>query len=330
MRLATVPGDGPDGQLVVVSADLRRALPVAIVTTMQSMLDHWNEVEPAVRRLSKQLAVDSQTGVPFDALAALAPLPRAWQWLDGSTFPAHGELMAQAFGIKAVTDGRPLMYQGLSDHFFGPAADVPLADEADGIDFEGEFGVVVDAVPMGITAGEALKHIRLVVQINDWSLRTIAPVEMRTGFGWLQSKPACSAAAVAVTPDELGPAWRNGRVGLPLAIDLNGRSFGRANGAEMGFGFHDLIAHAARTRRLCAGTLIGSGTVANADYAVVGSSCIAERRMIETIRCGSPETGFMRFGDRVRMEARDLQDAPLFGPIDQRVVAAPLAPIGRT
>jgi fumarylacetoacetate (FAA) hydrolase len=215
------------------------------------------------------------------------------------------------------------MYQGLSDHFLGPADDVPLPDEADGIDFEGEYGVIVDTVPMGIAAEEALGHIRVVVQINDWSLRTIAPVEMKTGFGWLQSKPACGAAAVAVTPDELGSAWRDGRVHLPLEIDLNGRRFGRANGGEMGFGFHDLIAHAARTRRLCAGTLIGSGTIANKDYRVVGSSCISERRMVETIERGAPETPFMSFGDRVRMEARDLRGAPLFGPIEQRVVAAP-------
>jgi fumarylacetoacetate (FAA) hydrolase len=214
------------------------------------------------------------------------------------------------------------MYQGLSDQFLGPADDVPLPNEGDGIDFEGEYGVVVDAVPMGVSPEAAFGHIRLVVQINDWSLRALAPLEMKTGFGWLQSKPACSAAAIAVTPDELGSAWRDGRVHLPLAIELNGRPFGRANGGEMEFGFHELIAHAARTRRLCAGTIVGSGTIANEGYAVVGSSCISERRMIETIAVGTPQTPFMRFGDRVRMEARDRQGAPLFGPIDQRVVSS--------
>ena len=323
MRLATQPDRGPDGQLVVVSADLCRALSaVSIVPTLQAALDDWAAVEPALRELSELLAMDPGKGVRFDPLAALAPLPRAWQWLDGSAFPIHGELMAQAFGVKAVSDGRPLMYQGLSDHFLGPAADVPLPSEADGIDFEGEYGVIVDAVPMRTAPAAALNHIRLVVQINDWSLRTIARIEMKTGFGWLQSKPACSAAAVAVTPDELGSAWRDGRVHLPLMIDLNGRQFGRANGTEMEFGFHDLVAHAACTRRLCAGTVIGSGTIANRAYASVGSSCISERRMVETIERGAPETPFMRFADRVRMEARDLQGAPLFGPIDQRVVAA--------
>ena len=321
MRLATLAGKGPDGQLVVVSGDLQRASTVeSVAPTLQAALDEWAAVEPALRRVSERLAVHPGCGVEFDPLAARAPLPRAWQWLDASAFPVHGELMARAFGMKAMSEGRPLMYQGLSDHFLGPAEDVPLPSEADGIDFEGEYGVIVDAVPMGVSAQSALAHIRLVVQINDWSLRTIAPLEMRTGFGWLQCKPACSAAAVAVTPDELGAAWHDGRVHLPLAIDLNGRAFGRANGGEMEFGFHELVAHAARTRRLCAGTIIGSGTIANKDYAKVGSSCISERRMIEAIERGSPETSFMLFGDRVRMESRATEGAPLFGCIDQRVV----------
>jgi fumarylacetoacetate (FAA) hydrolase len=324
MRLATLSGTGPDGQLVVVSADLRRALSAqSVVPTMQAALENWNAVEPALRCLSDRLTTHPNTSMPFDPLAARAPLPRAWQWLDASAFPVHGELMAQAFGVKAVSGGRPLMYQGLSDQFLGPADDVPLPSEADGIDFEGEYGVVIDAVPMGISPEAALGHIRLVVQINDWSLRALAPLEMKTGFGWLQSKPACSAAAIAVTPDELGSAWRDGRVHLPLVIDLNGQPFGRANGGAMGFGFHELVTHAARTRRLCAGTIVGSGTVANAEHAQVGSSCISERRMIETIERGAPETPFMRFGDRVRMEARDCRGAPLFGPIVQRVVGQP-------
>lgn len=322
MRLVTLDGLGKDGRLSLISTDLRRTLPIAGVPTLQSALDDWLTVEPVLRRMSRELERSSDIGVPFDAISARAPLPRAWQWLDASAFPVHGLLMERAFGMKAVSDGRPLMYQGMSHEFLGPFADVPLPEEADGIDFEGEFAVIVDEVPMGTGPRAALEHIRLILQVNDWSLRTIAPVEMRTGFGWLQSKPACSAAAIAVTPDELGSAWREGRVHLPLTVELNGRPFGRANGAEMEFGFHELIAHAARTRSLCAGTLIGSGTVANADYATVGSSCISERRMIEAIASGSPETPFMRFGDRVFMEARDLAGAPLFGPIDQRVVRA--------
>jgi fumarylacetoacetate (FAA) hydrolase len=324
MRLATLSGTGPDGQLVIVSADLRRALSAeSVVPSMQTALENWSAVEPALRSLSDRLTTHPDTGMPFDPLAARAPLPRAWQWLDASAFPVHGELMARAYGVKAVSDGRPLMYQGLSDQFLGPADDVPLPSEADGIDFEGEYGVVIDAVPMGISPEAALGHIRLVVQINDWSLRALAPLEMKTGFGWLQSKPACSAAAIAVTPDELGSAWRDGRVHLPLVIDLNGQPFGRANGGAMGFGFHELVAHAARTRRLCAGTIVGSGTIANADHVQVGSSCISERRMIETIERGAPETPFMRFGDQVRMETRDARGAPLFGPIAQRVVGQP-------
>jgi fumarylacetoacetate (FAA) hydrolase len=322
MKLATLAAAGRDGQLVVVSRDLRYALSAASVApTLQAALDDWDLVEPALRKLAALLEIDTSKGMPFDPLGAQAPLPRAWQWLDGSAFPAHGELMAQAFGIKAVSDGRPLMYQGLSHQFLGPAADVPLPSEADGIDFEGEFAVIVGAVPMGTSAREALDCIRLVVQINDWSLRAIAPLEMKTGFGWLQSKPACSVAAVAVTPDELDVAWSRGRVGLPLHVELNGQPFGRANGGEMAFGFHELVAHAARTRSLCAGTIVGSGTIANSDYAAVGSSCITECRMIETIRYGAPRTPFMRFGDRVRMEAREPNGTPLFGPIDQQVVS---------
>ena len=196
-----------------------------------------------------------------------------------------------------------------------------MTDEALGIDFEGEFGVIVDAVPMGISAADALAHIKLIVQINDWSLRTLAPLEMRTGFGWVQAKPACSVAPFAVTPDELGDAWHDGRVCLDLVVEWNGKRFGAANGADMSVGFHELVAHAARTRHLPAGTVIGSGTVSNANFRQVGSSCIAERRAIELVDAGVPATPFMRFGDRVRMEARTATGALLFGAIDQKVIA---------
>lgn len=214
------------------------------------------------------------------------------------------------------------MYQGLSDRFFGPGADIPLPAEEDGIDFEGEFGVIVDDVAMGTSAVQALDHIKLIVQINDWSLRELAGREMKTGFGWVQAKPACAMAPVAVTPDELGAAWQNGRVGLDLNVQWNGELFGRANGGAMGYGFHDLVAHAARTRDLPAGTIIGSGTVANENYREVGSSCILERRGIEIIDHGQPRTGYMRFGDRVRIEARGVDGFPIFGVIDQKVIAA--------
>lgn len=319
MMLATIADGSPDGRLVVVSRDHTRYL-LAEPTTLQTALEHWPEVAPLLQ--AKADLLEDGAGERLQDHLLRAPLPRAWQWLDGSAFPSHGALMQQAFKLKPIETDRPLMYQGLSHQFLGPHEDVPLPSEDDGIDFEGEFGVITDAVPMGITAGDALEHIRLIVLINDWSLRTLAPVEMKTGFGWIQAKPACSMAPIAVTPDELGPAWRNGRVCLALEVKWNGKHFGHPNGEAMAFGFHDLIAHAARTRSLCAGTIIGSGTVSNTNYEEVGSACIAEQRGIELIRYGTPRTEFMRFGDSVRMEARTLDSRALFGAIEQRVVQA--------
>lgn len=229
--------------------------------------------------------------------------------------------MQTAFGLPPIETKLPLMYQGMSHQFLGPTDDVVLPSEDDGIDFEGEFGIITDSVPMGITPAEALGHIKLIVQLNDWSLRVLAPLEMKTGFGWIQAKPACSVAPFTVTPDELGDAWRDGRVCLDLAVDWNGNRFGNVNGAPMAFGFHELVAHAARSRSLPAGTIIGSGTVSNADYRVVGSSCIAERRGIEIVDEGAARTGFMRFGDTIRMEARLFDGTSPFGAIDQRVVS---------
>jgi fumarylacetoacetate (FAA) hydrolase len=230
--------------------------------------------------------------------------------------------MQVAFGHDPLPFDKPLMYQGVSDPFLGPVEDVRLPDEAHGIDFEGEFGVIVDFVPMGTSAAAAMAHVKLVVQINDWSLRALAVPEMKTGFGWVQAKPACSMAPFAVTPDDLGGAWCDGRVCLDLLIDWNGERFGAANGREMAFGFHELIAHAAATRDLVAGTVVGSGTVANADYAHVGSSCISERRAIEIIAESKPATGFMRFGDTCRMHASTADGRSIFGAIEQTVVGA--------
>jgi fumarylacetoacetate (FAA) hydrolase len=215
---------------------------------------------------------------------------------------------------------RPLMYQGVSDCFWSGTEDITLPSEDDGIDFEGEFGVICDHVPMGTSSGAAAAHIRLLVQINDWSLRTIAPVEMKLGFGWVQAKPSCSVAPVAVTPDELGGDWRDARIDLTLDIAWNGKQFGAANGYDMGFGFDELISHAALTRPLVAGPIIGSGTVSNANYKEVGSSCISEVRAVEFIETGEMKTPFMSFGDRVRMEATGRDGTPLFGVIDQKVV----------
>ncbi|GLT00931.1 2-keto-4-pentenoate hydratase [Sphingobium jiangsuense] len=314
MRLATLRNGGKDGQLIVLSPGGDHYAP-APVATLQEAMERWDEVAPA-------LAAIADFPHPLHPAALAAPLPRAWQWLDGSAFESHGALMDQLLGISPEKTGLPLMYQGLSDRFYGPQDDVPMADEALGIDFEGEFGVIIDAVPMGTGAEEAMKHIRLIVQINDWSLRALAGPEMKTGFGWVQAKPACSMAPFAVTPDELGDAWRNGRVCLDLIVDWNGERFGAANGEPMGFGFHELVAHAARTRDLVAGTVIGSGTVSNPNFREIGSSCIAERRGIEVVDEGAPRTGFMKYGDRVRMEGRTADGRAPFGVIDQRVVAA--------
>lgn len=324
MKLATIASGTRDGALVVVSRDLTRAVAAGdIASTMQQALDRWNEVEAALRARFDALQAGTAKGATaFDAAQALAPLPRAYQWLDGSAYESHGELMQAVFKLAPNPKDRPLMYQGMSDTFLPATADVPFRSEADGIDFEGEFGVIVDAVPMGVAPTRAADHIRLIVQINDWSLRAIAPVEMKTGFGWVQAKPASSMAPVAVTPDELGPRWRDGRVDLPLKVEWNGARFGAASGYPMAYSLPELVAHAAYSRSLCAGTVIGTGTVSNENFREVGSSCIAERRGIELLDDGAPRTSFMRFGDRVRMEALDGQGGPLFGAIDQRVVQA--------
>lgn len=315
MRLATRDNGTPDGELLVISADGSRALPAgARWPSLLAAITDWSSAEPELR------ALDPDAGEPFDATTLRAAMPRSWQWLDGSAFQTHADLMQIAFGTEPIQSDKPLMYQGLSDRFFGPTEPVPFRSEADGIDFEGEFGVILDAVPMGTSAADAMPHIKFIVQINDWSLRTLAVPEMKTGFGWIQAKPACSMAPFAVTPDSLGEMWRDGRACLDLSIDWNGARFGQANGREMAYGFHELVAHAAATRDLVAGTIIGSGTVANAAYAQVGSSCISERRAIEIIADSEPRTPFMSFGDVCRMEALTADGEAIFGTIEQRVV----------
>ncbi|AYC32336.1 FAA hydrolase family protein [Pseudomonas cavernae] len=325
MKLATLNNGSRDGRLLVVSRDLTRALDAGhIAATLQLAVESWTSVEPKLQALYRDLNAGSADGAfVFDPAAAMAPLPRAYQWLDGSAFLSHGALMQKAFHLEPIdgADTTPLMYQGAGDDFLGSRDDIPLPSESQGIDFEGEFAVLVDAVPMGCAAEQAAGHIKLILQVNDVSLRALAPREMKTGFGFLQAKPASSFAAVAVTPDELGDAWREGRVHLPLQVEWNGEWFGHPHGGAMNFSFPQLIAHAALTRRLGAGTLIGSGTVSNADRRV-GSACIAERRAIEMIEHGAPQTGFMRFGDRVRMEVLGSDGQSLFGAIDQRVVPA--------
>jgi fumarylacetoacetate (FAA) hydrolase len=314
MRLATLKNGTPDGRLVMVSPDGTHCAD-APVATLQAAMENWDAVVP-------QLAAITHFDQPLDPGQIAAPLPRAWQWLDGSAFAAHGALMDKVIGIEPLKTERPLMYQGVSDTFYGPTDSIPMASEELGIDFEGEFGVIVDAVPMGTSATDAMKHIRLIVQINDWSLRTLAGPEMKTGFGWVQAKPPCGMAPYAVTPDELGDQWRDGRVCLDLLVDWNGKRFGAANGEPMGHGFHELVAHAARTRSLVAGTVIGSGTVSNENYREIGSSCIAERRGIEIVDDGAPRTDFMRFRDTVRMEGKMADGRAPFGVLEQKVVSA--------
>ncbi|MDN4592190.1 fumarylacetoacetate hydrolase [Xenophilus aerolatus] len=324
MKLATLKNGSKDGRLVVVSRDLKHAVDATeVAPSLLSAVETWSDCAPRLLALYDQLNDGrAEVAFDFDQQDAAAPLPRAPQWCDGSAFLNHGMLMQQAFNLPPLPEIEtvPLMYQGGSDDLLGAGEDLALPDEAHGIDFEGEFGVIVDNVPMGCSATMAANRILLLVQINDVSLRAMAPFEMKRGFGFFQAKPSTAFAPVAVTPDEIGDAWRASRVCLDLALEYNGQWFGDPNGAEMNFGFDQLIAHAAATRRLSAGTIVGSGTVSNAG-GKKGSACIAERRAIEAIETGAPKTPFMKFGDRIRMEAR-WRDKSVFGAIDQRVVQA--------
>jgi fumarylacetoacetate (FAA) hydrolase len=319
VKLATLKNGTRDGRLAVVSRDLTRCLDAsAIAATMQVALERWSEASAPLEALSRALNADPAAGVAFDPDAAMAPLPRAYQWLDGSAFLNHGRLMQKAFGLAPISEDLPLVYQGAGDDFLGARDPIVCVSEEDGIDFEGEVGVVFGDVPMGATAAQALSQVRLVVQINDISLRAHAPREMKTGFGFVLAKPSSAFAPVAVTPDELGGSWRDGRVMLPLELAWNETWFGAPNGSEMDFSFGDIAAHVLRTRRFPAGTILGSGTISNRDRAA-GSACIAERRAIELADTGAATTGFMRFGDRVRMEMRGADGSPLFGAIEQTV-----------
>jgi fumarylacetoacetate (FAA) hydrolase len=328
MKLASLKS-GRDGQLVVVSTGLDRYLAAGKVATLQSALDNWQEARPVLEELS--VRVNAGEGQPFDQAACASPLPRAYQWADGSAYVNHVELVRKARGAEMPdsfwTD--PLMYQGGSDSFIGPRDNIPMADEAWGIDFEAEIVVVTDDVPMGIAADDALDHIRLIMLVNDVSLRNLIPGELAKGFGFFQSKPSSAFSPVAVTPDELGTAWQDGKLHLPLLSFLNDEPFGKPDaGTDMTFHFGQLIAHAARTRPLCAGSIIGSGTISNKldggpgkpiEDGGVGYSCIAEVRTIETINDGRPSTSFMQFGDRIRIEMNDANGASIFGTIDQVV-----------
>lgn len=336
MKLATLNNGTRDGRLVVVSRDLSRCTDAgAVAPTLQAALDSWGRCAPALASLAQALEAGSVDSAVFEESACLSPLPRAYQWADGSAYINHVELVRRARGAEVpasfYTD--PLMYQGGSDGFLAPTAPIPLADPAWGCDMEGEVAVIVGDVPQGATLDQAADAICLVMLCNDVSLRGLIPDELAKGFGFFQSKPASAFSPVAVTPDELGDAWRDCRLHRPLHVDLNGVPFGRADaGADMTFNFAQLIAHAAKTRALGAGSIIGSGTVSNrgadggpgkpvADGGR-GYSCIAEVRMVETIQTGKPSTPFMRPGDRVRIEMLDAQGRSIFGVIDQTVDAA--------
>jgi fumarylacetoacetate (FAA) hydrolase len=325
VKLATLAGGGRDGRLAVVAPDLARAaLATDIAPTLQAALDDWTTAAPALLARARELESGRAESFLFDAKESLAPLPRAYHWVDGSAYVNHVELVRKARGATMPesfwTD--PLVYQGGSDDLLPATADVPFADEDWGIDLEGEVAVVTGDVPMGTDAAAARGHIRLVMLVNDWSLRNLIPAELAKGFGFYQSKPATAFAPVAVTPDELGPAWKEAKLHLPLTVHLNGELFGRPNaGEDMTFDFGQLIAHAAKTRRLGAGTIVGSGTVSNYDR-TLGSTCLAERRMLETLARGKPVTPFLSFGDRVRIEMFDPAGRSIFGAIDQRVVKA--------
>ena len=332
MKLATLKNGSRDGRLVVVSRDLTRYTDAAAVApTLQAALDGWAHIEPRLAGLAESVELDSVPTERFHEHKAQSPLPRAYQWADGSAYVNHVELVRKARGAEMPpsfwTD--PLMYQGGSDSFLAPRDPIRMADEAFGIDMEGEVAVIVDDVPMGASLEEAKAAIRLVMLVNDVSLRGLIPAELAKGFGFFQSKPSSAFSPVAVTPDELGDAWDGGKVHLPLVVDLNEKAFGRANaGIDMTFDFPQLIVHAAKTRPLAAGSIVGSGTVSNkldggpgkpVSEGGAGYSCIAEIRTIETIEHGGPKTPFLRFGDTVRIEMKDAHGHSIFGAIEQRV-----------
>ncbi|SFR77845.1 fumarylacetoacetate hydrolase family protein [Sphingomonas jatrophae] len=333
MKLGTLAGDGRDGRLVVVSRDLAWCADARhIAPTLQAALDDWDRVAPLLESLSVDLAHEAIPMMRFHERQALSPLPRAYQWADGSAYVNHVELVRRARGAELPesfwTD--PLMYQGASDGFLAPRAAIPLADEAWGCDLEAEVAVVTGDVPAGASRDEALGAIRLVGLVNDVSLRNLIPAELAKGFGFVQSKPASALSPVLVTPDELGDWWQDGKLHRTLKVDLNGAPLGRADaGEDMTFDFGTLVAHLAKTRDVAAGSVVGSGTVSNRDAdggpgrpvqdGGLGYSCLAEQRMIETIRSGAPVTPFLKKGDTVRIWMDDDHGHPIFGTIEQTV-----------
>jgi fumarylacetoacetate (FAA) hydrolase len=333
MKLGSLKG-GCDGRLVVVSRDLSRCADAsAIVPTLQAALDDWAAAAPRLTELSDALEAGRATHLSFDPAKCASPLPRAYQWADGSAYVNHVALVRKARGaeIPASFWTDPLIYQGGSDIFLGPRDSIPVIDEAWGIDLEAEVVLILGDVPMGANRKQAQDAIRLVMLVNDVTLRNLTPGELAKGFGFFQSKPASAFSPVAVTPDELGHAWDGGKVNLPLLSFINDKPFGKpVAGNDMTFDFPALIMHAAKTRALAAGTILGAGTVSNRDAdggpgkpvseGGLGYSCLAEQRVVETIRNGKPSTPFLKFGDRVRIEMRDGEGRSIFGAIDQDIV----------
>jgi fumarylacetoacetate (FAA) hydrolase len=324
MKLASYKDGSRDGQLVVVSRDLSSAhYASGIATRLQQVLDDWGFLSPQLEDLYVSLSHGkTRHSFPFDPKACMAPLPRAYQWADGSAFINHVELVRKARNAEMPPSfyNDPLMYQGGSDDLLGPCDDIVVPSEKMGIDFEAEVAVITGDVPMGVTPEDALEGVRLLVLANDVSLRHLIPAELAKGFGFSQSKPATAFSPVAVTPDEAQGAWHGGRLHLPLQSSWNGKRVGLCDaGPEMTFHFGQLIAHLAKTRNVRAGSIVGSGTVSNKDWSR-GYSCIAEKRAIETIEGGEPKTDFMRHGDTVRIEMKGADGASLFGAIDQQVV----------
>ncbi|WP_324281200.1 fumarylacetoacetate hydrolase family protein [Aeromonas hydrophila] len=326
MKLATLNNGKRDGALVVVSRDLSRAVRVPqLAATLQAALDEWAELAPKLTAVYQQLNDGAcADAFPFDETACLSPLPRAYQWADGSAYVNHVELVRKARGAEMPESfwHDPLIYQGGSDSFLPPRGTIPMGSEEWGIDFESEIAVITDDVPMGTSPQAAVGHIKLLMLVNDVSLRNLIPGELAQGFGFFQSKPSSSFSPLAITPDELGDDWRDGKVHLPLETHLNGVLFGAPDaGVDMTFNFYELIAHAAKTRPLGAGCIIGSGTVSNYDRSR-GSSCLAELRMLEIIESGQATTPFLRFGDTVSIAMQDRNGMSLFGTILQRVTPA--------
>jgi fumarylacetoacetate (FAA) hydrolase len=322
MKLATLKNGKRDGELLVVSRDLSKAAKAAaIAPTLQAALDDWERCAPELQKLSAALEAGSASAFALDPARLMAPLPRAYQWADASAYLSHVERVRKARGATLPPDAEkePLIYQGGSDSMIGPRDDVVVADEAYGIDLEAEVGVILGDVPMGARRTEASRYVRLIMILNDVSLRNLTAAELAKGFGFFQSKSWTAFSPVAVTPEELGAAWDGARVHLPLHAAVNGAEIGKPDaGKDMSFDFPRLIEHAAKTRPLGAGTILGSGTVSNHDRAA-GVGCLAEKRALETIEHGKPRTPFLKHGDTVRIEMLDAQGGSIFGAIEQKI-----------